>query len=268
MSQANMPKVSYRIVIPARMNSTRLPGKMLLPLGSATIIEQVVARCSQAMANEVIVATDHNDIACLFDHSVVNAVMTNENHPSGTDRLAEVAHKLQWQDDDIVVNVQGDEPEIPVAVIEQLAEALSQSSAAIATLVTPVDSLAQVQDPNVVKVALADNGHALYFSRNAIPFDRDANLSGGADLAANDCSRSHQPLPYFRHIGIYAYRVKALKQFASWSVGKLESIEKLEQLRFLEKGESIQAVIAEQVPPVGIDTQADYEQAVKAFAKG
>jgi 3-deoxy-manno-octulosonate cytidylyltransferase (CMP-KDO synthetase) len=261
MSQNSTPKGKYRIVIPARMNSTRLPGKMLLPLGSSTVIEQVVARCLQAKAEDVIVATDHADIAVLFEHSAVTAVMTNENHPSGTDRLAEVAKKLNWDDNDIIVNVQGDEPEIPVAVIEQLAEALTQSNAALATLVTPIESIAQVQDPNVVKVVIADSGKALYFSRSAIPFDRDASLP-----ELSDAGLKGQKRPYFRHIGIYAYRVKALKQFSEWSMGVLESLEKLEQLRFLEMGESIQTVVASEVPPVGIDTSADYEQAVKAYS--
>jgi 3-deoxy-manno-octulosonate cytidylyltransferase (CMP-KDO synthetase) len=260
MSLSTISKINYRIVIPARMNSTRLPGKMLLPLGSSTIIEQVVARCIQSSAAQVIVATDHADIAALFGQTTVTTVMTSEAHPSGTDRLAEVADKLNWNDDDIVVNVQGDEPEIPVQIIEQLAKALQKSSASLATLVTPIASFNQIQDPNVVKVAIAENGLALYFSRSVIPFDRDDKVK---ELSDSTLDKHHSP--YFRHIGIYAYRVKALKQFAKWSMGHLESIEKLEQLRFLEKGESIQTVLASEVPPVGIDTKADYEQALKAF---
>jgi len=246
---------SYSVVVPARMHSTRLPNKLLLQLADKPIIQHVVEQCQKTSASQVVVATDHQDIFDAVSSFSGVAVMTSDKHQSGTDRLAEAAEKLGLDDEHIIINVQGDEPEIPPTVIEQLAKEMSESNAPVATLITPICDSSQIHDPNVVKVVRDESGRAIYFSRAPIPFDRDDNLTkeGKEQIGISDV--------YYRHIGIYAYRVKALKAFTSWQPSILESIEKLEQLRFLEKGHAIQAAVACEVPPIGIDTEEDYLEA-------
>ncbi len=238
----------FHVIIPARKQSTRLPNKMLLPIANKPLVQHVVERCLESAATSVVVATDHQSIRDALVGQGIQVLMTSDKHQSGTDRLAEAAEQLGLDADAVIINVQGDEPEIPYQVIDQLAQVIAQSNAPVATLITPIGSQDQVVDPNVVKVVCDEQGKALYFSRAPVPWDRDQSVTDER-LSAE---------PYYRHIGIYAYRVKALRAFAGWDMTKLERLEKLEQLRFLEKGFDIQTAIATELPPVGIDTEQDY----------
>lgn len=240
--------MSYTVIIPARYASQRLPGKPLLDIGGQPMIQRVVACAAQSAASRVIVATDDERIAAAVEAFDGEVCLTSADHPSGTDRLEEVVTRLGLPDDAIVVNVQGDEPLMPAAVIDQVAANLAASpNASAATLCEPVASREQLMNPNAVKVVTDTNGHALYFSRAPIPWDRDSY--GDAEAAANSLSR--------RHIGIYAYRVGLLHQFVSWSPSPLEQIEKLEQLRILSQGLKIHVADACEQVPGGVDTEAD-----------
>jgi 3-deoxy-manno-octulosonate cytidylyltransferase (CMP-KDO synthetase) len=202
-------------------------------------------------AREIIVATDDPRIVKAVS---CEAVLTSEAHPSGTDRIAEVAQRKRWPDDTIVVNVQGDEPQIPPAVIDQVAQLLQlDMSADLATLCTPITSLHEMLNPNVVKVVAADDGAALYFSRAPIPWSRDS--APGDLMSQSSFSHAH------RHLGIYAYRVRALLKLTQSPPGQLEQIEKLEQLRAMQLGMRIAVAPAAVVPGVGVDTAADLERA-------
>ncbi len=249
--------MSFHVVIPARFASTRLPGKPLLEIGGQPMIRLVARACEQSGATDVCVATDHQGIADLFAATPrSSAVMTGESHASGTDRVAEVATIRRWKPDEIVVNVQGDEPLIPPDIIDQVAGLLRDDPTAdMATLCTPIVSLAEFLDPNVVKVTMADDGAALYFSRAPIPWNRDS--------ASNLSTQRECPSAY-RHLGIYAYRVAALLKLTRLPVATLEHIEKLEQLRALQAGMRIVVAQAATVPGPGIDTEEDLERARRA----
>jgi 3-deoxy-manno-octulosonate cytidylyltransferase (CMP-KDO synthetase) len=228
-------------LIPARYASTRLPGKPLLAETGKPLIQHVVESVQRCRSiRRIVVATDDKRIADAVTAFGGEAVMTSAAHRSGTDRLAEAAEKLKLPDDDIVVNVQGDEPDIPPHCVDTLVDLLAGSSAPMATLVTPLPA-DQAADPNKVKAVFSADGKALYFSRSAIPFDRD------------DTGRAE----YFLHLGVYAYRVAFLKTFASLPPTPLETAEKLEQLRALEHGYRIAAAVVE-YDGVGIDTTEDY----------
>jgi 3-deoxy-manno-octulosonate cytidylyltransferase (CMP-KDO synthetase) len=243
--------MGFVVVIPARYASTRLPGKPLLDISGKPMVQWVVDAASQSAAREVIVATDDARIA---DAVSCEAVLTNEAHPSGTDRIAEVATLKRWPADTIVVNVQGDEPHIPPAVIDQVANLLEHDSQAdLATLCTPIESLHEMLDPNVVKVVTASDGAALYFSRAPIPWQRD---SAKGDLLSQTSFAGA-----YRHLGIYAYRVSALLRMTQSPPGQLEQIERLEQLRALQMGMRIAVACAVVKPGVGVDTAADLERA-------
>lgn len=234
------------VIIPARYASTRLPGKPLLAETGKCLIQHVVESVRGAeRVGRVVVATDDERIARAVRAFGGQAVMTREDHPSGTDRLAEAAELLGLGDEEIVVNVQGDEPEIPPACVDRLVELLAGGDAPMATLVTPLPS-EQAGDPNRVKAVLDRAGRAMYFSRSPIPFDRDAT---GA-------------VAYRLHLGIYAYRAGFLKRFARLPVTPAERAEKLEQLRALEHG---YAIVAAEVAydGSGIDTPADYAAFVR-----
>jgi 3-deoxy-manno-octulosonate cytidylyltransferase (CMP-KDO synthetase) len=199
----------------------------------------------------VVIATDDSRVEQAALGFGATVIMTSANHNSGTERLAEVVKKLQLAEDTVVVNVQGDEPFIPPAIIGQVAANLAaQQKARMATLSVPLSSIADIANPNMVKVVTDKNGYALYFSRSAIPFDRDQAFS--ASLAQH----------YRRHIGIYAYRAGFIQDYISWPVSTLEQIECLEQLRVLWQGESIHVAEALETPPVGVDTPADLAHAV------
>lgn len=248
---------SFHVVIPARYGSTRLPAKPLLPIAGKAMIQWVVEQACRSHADEVLVATDDARIAAVVadprGSGRVRALMTRADHASGTDRIAEVARTLRWSGDTLVVNVQGDEPQIPPVLIDQVAALLAADPRAdIATLCTPVTSADEFLNPNIVKVVRAADDSALYFSRASIPFDRDAAAR------APDVPRC--PAGALRHLGIYAYRVDALLRMTALPVSPLEATEKLEQLRALEAGMRIAVGIASQVPGVGVDTPEDIER--------
>jgi len=245
--------MNFRVVIPARYDSSRLPGKVLLPLAGKTMLQWVHERARSSRAAEVIIATDDERIAAAARGFGAEVAMTARTHVSGTDRIAEVAATRGWQDADVVVNVQGDEPLIPPAVIDQVAALLhTHARADIATLAARIDQPADMSDPNNVKVACDAGGRALYFSRAPIPWNRDAvNTVTPASL---------------RHIGIYAYRVVALRRLASLPASRLEQIEKLEQLRALENGMEIRVALACERPLADVNTSADLERAERALS--
>jgi 3-deoxy-manno-octulosonate cytidylyltransferase (CMP-KDO synthetase) len=247
--------MSFKVVIPARYGSTRLPAKAVLELGGRPMVQWVVAAARKSHAEEVIVATDDERVAqvALDEEGHCVAVMTRVDHQSGTDRIAEVAASRNWPDHTIVVNVQGDEPQLPPSLIDQVAGLLEQHTAAdVATLCTPIVSLHEFLDPNVVKVVTAQGRDALYFSRAPIPWHRDGAAQG---LASQTSILGAQ-----RHLGIYAYRVKALRKLTQLPPSDLELTEKLEQLRALQAGMRIVVDIASQPPPAGVDTPQDLER--------
>lgn len=242
--------MSFSVIIPARYGSTRLPGKPLLDIAGKPMIQRVYEQAVKSDARRVIIATDDERILEVAQSFGAEALMTSAEHESGTDRLQEVAASLQLEDGHIVVNVQGDEPLIPPAVINQVANHLAMSrDASVATLVEQITDVGAVFNPNVVKVVVDKRGHALYFSRAPIPWNRDC-FGGDAPALAAD-------VDYLRHIGIYAYRVSLLHQFVRWPMAKLESLERLEQLRVMENGVTIAVQKAVTAIPAGVDTEED-----------
>jgi len=241
--------VPYHIVIPARMASQRLPGKPLLDINGKTLMERVYARASGAQAHSVVIATDDDEIARTARGFGATAVMTSAKHASGSDRIAECIDRLGWDDETLVVNLQGDEPLMPPACLDQAAALLARDEAAsVASLYWPIADPAELVDPNVVKVATALDGAALYFSRSVIPHPR-----GIADAGEALRTGAH----WKRHIGLYAYRASALRAFTALSATPLEHTEKLEQLRFLESGRRIAMAQAVEFIPAGVDTPED-----------
>jgi 3-deoxy-manno-octulosonate cytidylyltransferase (CMP-KDO synthetase) len=243
----------FRVVIPARYASARLPGKPLLPISGKPMVQWVYERAVESRATEVLIATDDLLIVSAAHSFGAETVMTDASHSSGTDRIAEVARLRRWPDRDIVVNVQGDEPLIPPALIRQVAALLEvNSDADIATLAAPITSLQEFLDPNAVKVVTDAAGKALYFSRAPIPWNRDGASAGISTQRSFAGSR--------RHVGIYAYRVGALIRLASLGSSPLESSEKLEQLRALQNGFQILVADTEQRPGPDVNTPADLER--------
>ncbi|MDO5091193.1 MAG: 3-deoxy-manno-octulosonate cytidylyltransferase [Cardiobacteriaceae bacterium] len=241
------------VVIPARYASSRLPGKMLREIDGIPLIVRTVRQVKQA-GLPLLVACDDGRVAALVDAEDVPWVMTRPDHANGTARLQEVAAFLGFPDDLIVVNVQGDEPLLPPELVNAVADALEQRpEASVATLAARFAQDEDIAAPTAVKVVCDQNGHALYFSRAAIPFVRDA---GGIDPG----------FPYLRHIGIYAYRVAALHAYPHMAATPLEQAENLEQLRFLEHGHRIAVRIVDGIPPAGIDCEADVER-MEAYLK-
>lgn len=237
----------FKVVIPARYASVRLPGKPLRLIGGRPMLQHVFARACESGAETVIIATDDRRIESAargFDAAVC---MTSADHTSGTERLGEVVERMQWRDEEIVVNVQGDEPLMPPALVRQVAADLAaHADAAVATLAHAVESAAQARDPNVVKVVRDRRGYALYFSRAAIPYQRDTGAQDAAGL--------------LRHIGLYAYRAGFLRGYGKLEASPIEQAEKLEQLRVLWHGMKIHVAVAAQLPGPGIDTEADLLQ--------
>lgn len=243
--------MKFYVVIPARYASTRLPAKPLKMIAGKTMIQHVYERASQSRAVNVVIATDDARIESIVREFGGQVCMTNIAHNSGTDRLQEVAQQLQLGSDDIVVNVQGDEPLIPPQVINQVAENLFKNSfCSMATLSEPIHSLADFRNPNIVKVVSDDQGKALYFSRAAIPWPRDY-------FAKPDVAELPAGFIPQRHIGIYAYRVSLLNNFVTWPQADLEKIESLEQLRVLANGHAIHIEEACEAVPGGVDTEED-----------
>jgi 3-deoxy-manno-octulosonate cytidylyltransferase (CMP-KDO synthetase) len=239
----------FRVVIPARFASTRLPGKVLLPLAGRPMLQWVYERARAAAPAEIIVATDDTRIAAAAASFGADVAMTAATHPSGTDRIAETARARGWDDADIVVNVQADEPLIPSALIGQVAQLLeTHARADVATLATAIRSAEEYLDPNVVKVVADIQGRALYFSRAPVPWDRDGAARGAAQMSFAGA---------LRHIGIYAYRVAALRALTALPPSALEQRERLEQLRALEHGFQIQVATAAATPGPDVNTPED-----------
>jgi 3-deoxy-manno-octulosonate cytidylyltransferase (CMP-KDO synthetase) len=238
----------FKVVIPARYASSRLPGKPLASIGGKSMIQHVYERAQASKASDVIVATDDVRIVDVVKGFGGKVCLTAETHTSGTDRIHEVANREQLSEDEIVVNVQGDEPFIPSNVINQVANNLFENENAVAaTLSEPIDSEEEYANPNVVKVVSDMNGLALYFSRSTIPFPRENKNQLFEKTGFNPQ----------RHIGIYAYRVKLLNDFVQWPVSNLERIESLEQLRILENGQKIHVAESIEKVPGGVDTPED-----------
>lgn len=237
--------LEFRIVIPARYASLRLPGKPLRKIHGKSMIEWVYRAAQQADASEVVVATDDQRIVEAVEGFGGHACMTDSSHRSGTDRILEVTQSLNWSEESIVVNLQGDEPLMPAANITQVAANLVSSDCEMATLHKQIDAV-QAQDPNQVKLVHDHLGQALYFSRSVVPYDR----SGG----------DHH---YYGHIGIYAYRVEFIETFSGLAACELELAESLEQLRALYHGYRIHSEIAIAVPGPGIDTEEDLARVEK-----
>jgi 3-deoxy-manno-octulosonate cytidylyltransferase (CMP-KDO synthetase) len=239
--------IDFIVAIPARYASTRLPGKPLSMIGNKPMIAHVVDCALAAGAKQVVIATDDERVADAINNPEVVVCMTAKSHQSGTDRLAECASVLNWSDQQIIVNLQGDEPFAPAGGILQVAQLLAQSESEMATLACPIVSHAQFVDPHTVKVVRNSKGNALYFSRAPIPWPRE-NASENLALT-------------LRHIGIYAYRAGFLKNFSQIESSTLEKCECLEQLRALENGFSIAVEIANAEFPAGVDTVEDLEHA-------
>lgn len=248
--------MKFIVVIPARYASTRLPAKPLLEIANKPMIQWVYERAVQSGAEKVIVATDDKRIFDCVKGFGGEVCMTAATHQSGTERLADVVEQYGFLADDIIINVQGDEPLIPPSVIRQVAMNLLSADAPLATLAVPIKNEAEVFDPNVVKVVSNKAGYALYFSRAAIPWDRKGFSENPVNM--------HALLK--RHIGIYAYRAGFIKTYVNWAPSPLERIESLEQLRVLWYGEKIHLDIAVETPPTGVDTPDDLE-AIRALVK-
>jgi len=245
--------MSFKVVIPARYASMRLPGKPLLDIAGKPMVVRVAEQAIKSGASEVVIATDFEKIMQVAAGQNIKALMTRVDHASGTDRIAEVAEKLGWNDDEIVVNVQGDEPLIEPNLIKEVAQHLANSrDAVMATACHAIHDEASFLNPNIVKVVMDVNGNALYFSRSPIPYPRD------------DAHKQH--IQAYRHIGIYAYRVGFLKQYAQLAVTELEKTESLEQLRVLYHGYKIGVTITQNAPASGVDTQEDLD-CVRSFFK-
>lgn len=246
------------ILIPARLASTRLPGKPLADLGGLPMIVRVAQRCTTAGARDVVVATDAPEVAAACTAHGVRVVLTRADHATGSDRLAEACALLGLDGDDMVVNVQGDEPLIDVALIDACAQGLvQQPDCVMSTAAHAIDSVEEFVNPNVVKVVCDAAGRALYFSRAPLPWWRDGNADGITALPTT-------PAP-LRHIGIYGYRAGFLRRFPTLSASPIEQVESLEQLRVLWHGERIAVHVSDTRPGPGVDTPEDLERVRRHF---
>ncbi len=249
--------LTFKVVIPARFASTRLPGKPLLDIGGKPMVIRVAEQAAHSGAQQIIIATDHQPIIAAAQEHGFHACMTRTDHASGTDRIAEVAAQQAWADDTIVVNVQGDEPLIPPALVRAVAQHLNDHpECAIATACHPIHDEASLRNPNIVKAVLDKNGNALYFSRAPIPYPRDA-FAQQQSLPAE--------LQVLRHIGIYAYRASFLHAYGRLAPAMIERFEALEQLRALYHGYKIGVTVTQDAPPAGVDTEQDLHAARRIF---
>jgi 3-deoxy-manno-octulosonate cytidylyltransferase (CMP-KDO synthetase) len=240
----------FTVIIPARYGASRLPGKPLLDLAGKPVIARVIERAQSSGAVQVVVATDDARIERAAITAGAKAVLTRADHPSGTDRIAEAVQLLGLPADGLIVNVQGDEPDMPAELIQQMASALAErKDIAMCTACALIEDAESIRDPNIVKVVRDQKDMALYFSRAPIPFARDKQST----------------FSYRRHIGIYAYRAAYITKFSAASVCELEQLEKLEQLRALHRGEVIYCPDAIKAPGPGVDTLSDLEQARAAW---
>ncbi|HAK52542.1 MAG TPA: 3-deoxy-manno-octulosonate cytidylyltransferase [Gammaproteobacteria bacterium] len=251
--------MDFSVVIPARYGSTRLPGKALIDIAGKPMVQWVYEQAQQSSASRVIVATDDDRIQSVVEGFGGVCCMTSSSHPSGTDRLQEVAKLFDFDDDQIIVNVQGDEPLIPPSTIDQVAAVMSASDVQMATLAERISDARDFQDPNVVKVVLDANSCALYFSRAPIPWPREESEGLHAALPPE--------MPALKHLGIYAYRVSMLNDYVSWEQTDLERVERLEQLRALWHGGKIHTVISQVPIPPGIDTEQDLKRVIEMIER-
>lgn len=250
--------LTFSVIIPARYASTRLPGKPLLDIAGKPMVVRVAERVKASGAAQIIIATDHPDIMAAARNHGIGVCLTRADHPTGTDRIAEVVQARGYQQDDIVVNVQGDEPLIEPELIRRVAQELAaHPQAAIATAAHAIHDRDSFLNPNVVKVVVDRAGYALYFSRAPIPYPRD--------LYAQLPERLPQALPAYRHVGIYAYRVNFLQRYASLEPALIERCEALEQLRALWHGYRICVALIDAAPAAGVDTAQDLEAVRRAF---
>ena len=253
--------MSYTIIIPARMHSTRLPRKPLADIEGRPMVVRVAERASLTQAARIIVATDHSEILEACRSRGVEALLTSPSHPTGTDRLAEVCEKLALGDDEIVVNIQGDEPLIPPSTVDKVAALLAaKPGCAMATAAHPIGSIEDFMSPNVVKVELNARSEAMTFSRAPLPWPRDA--------FRKDPGRLPEQFTALHHIGLYAYRSGFLKRYPKLPPSPIESAESLEQLRALWNGERIAVLVLPAALPPGVDTEADLERVREAYRRG
>jgi 3-deoxy-manno-octulosonate cytidylyltransferase (CMP-KDO synthetase) len=255
------PEPEFAVIIPARYASTRLPGKPLRELAGVPMIARVYENARRSGARSVTVATDDDRIAAAVERAGGVAILTSDKHPSGLDRLAEVVARQGLAPETVVVNLQGDEPLLPPELLRRVAGALAEHPlASLATLATPVQDAAQLFDPHIVKVVLARDGRALYFSRAPIPWDRQGWSAARWDDPASRPSGALGGGSFLRHIGLYAYRAAALLRLAKEPTSALEQLESLEQLRALELGLAIQVEVVADAPPPGVDVESDIER--------
>ncbi|MEW5944139.1 MAG: 3-deoxy-manno-octulosonate cytidylyltransferase [Pseudomonadota bacterium] len=251
--------MNFKVVIPARYASTRLPGKPLADIAGKPMVVRVAERARESGAQEVIVATDHRAVADAAAAHGFPVCMTDPGHASGTDRIAEVAVRCGWESGEVVVNVQGDEPLIAPELIREVAQHLhDHPAAAISTAAHKLHDRAALFNPNMVKVVLDCEGHALYFSRAPVPYARDA-------FAGDD--GFPEGLPAYRHIGIYAYRANFLKLYSGLKPAAIEQFEALEQLRAMWHGYKISVALTENAPAAGVDTEEDLLNVRRLFGK-
>ena len=245
MSAHKVPE--FLVVIPARLGSTRLPRKPLADIGGKPMVVRVAEKAKQSLAQSIVVATDSVEIEAACNEHRIECLLTSPDHPTGTDRLAQVAQLLKLPASTLVVNVQGDEPLIPPELINQVAHTLANNTqCAISTIAVPISDASEIENPNVVKVVINRAGEALYFSRAPIPFMRDVE--------------SAQKIAHLRHLGIYAYRADFLQAYTKLEPAPPEQAEALEQLRALWNGYRIAVHIASEAPPAGVDTAEDLER--------
>ena len=248
--------MSFVVIIPARYASTRLPGKPLVDINGKPMVVHVLERARESGAERIIVATDNEEVRAAVQAVGGEVCMTRADHQSGTERLAEVVEKCGFSDETVIVNVQGDEPMIPPAIIRQVADNLAaRRDVGMATLAVPIESAEEAFNPNAVKVVMDAQGYALYFSRATIPWDRDRFAASRETIGDS----------FLRHIGIYGYRAGFIRRYVSWQTSPLEQIEMLEQLRVLWYGERIHVDVASVVPGTGVDTPEDLERVRQAM---
>lgn len=249
--------MSFIAIIPARFASSRFPGKPLAAINGKPMVVHVMEQAQASGAERVIVATDHADIVEAIERVDGEVCLTHSDHQSGTERLQEVIDRHGFPHDQIIVNVQGDEPLIAPKTIRQVADNLAGGQADMATLAVPITTVEEAFNPNIVKVVIDARGYALYFSRATIPWDREEELAR---------SREHLSRSLLRHIGIYAYRADFIRRYVTWSVSPLEKIEALEQLRVLWYGGNIHVAIANAASGMSVDTPEELAQ-VRLFQR-
>ncbi|EKD45203.1 MAG: hypothetical protein ACD_70C00024G0004 [uncultured bacterium] len=252
---------NFHIIIPARLNSQRLPGKVLLDIRGKPMVQHVFERATEAGADSVTIATDDEQVASVCEKFGANVCMTQSSHRSGTERIAEAAASIGFDEDEIVVCLQADEPHMPAPLIAQVAALLAEHDhVKVATLATPLKNSKELFNPNVVKVIFNYRNVAIYFSRAPIPWERDRFSEIWTQTRAVASESIQIADAYYRHIGLYAYRAEFLETYSSWSACALEQLESLEQLRILWNGYRIHVGLTDVSVPAGVDTPADLER--------